>query len=78
LGGRDWTKNEPRQLGGLCMLENESGGKNEKEEKIKDGLQGMFGPKSDRAAEQNRKLFLNLIQGNGIQTKSFEYFQTQI
>jgi hypothetical protein len=41
------------------MLENESGGKNEKEEKIKDGLQGMFGPKSDRAAEQNRKLFLN-------------------
>jgi hypothetical protein len=33
--------------------------KTKKEEKIKDGLQGTFGPKSNQAAEQNRKLFSN-------------------
>jgi hypothetical protein len=49
----------PRQSGGPCTLENELGQKNKKEEKIKDGLQGTFGPKSNQAAEQNRKLFSN-------------------
>jgi hypothetical protein len=42
------------------------------------GLRGTFGPKSDRAAKKNRKLFSeSLFQGNGIQIKSFEYFQTK-
>jgi hypothetical protein len=38
-----------------------------------------FAPNSNRAAEKNRKLFFfqNLFQGNGIQIKSFEYFQTK-
>jgi hypothetical protein len=59
LGGPDWTKNGPRQPGGPCTLENEPGQKNEKEENIEDGLQETFEPKSDWAAKQNRKLFLN-------------------
>jgi hypothetical protein len=42
------------------------------------GLRGTFGSNSNQAAEKNRELFFEfLFQGNGIQIKSFEYFQTK-
>jgi hypothetical protein len=41
-------------------------------------LRGTFEPNSNRATEKNRKLFFKfLFQGNGIQIKCFEYFQTK-